>query len=108
MMLSVLLALLVQVSAQPASIAGTAVNSGTGEPVANLRVALVRVDAASGAFAQLVSGRTGGVEESLPGDALRMLIRQIEVELSTGNLPPEAQARAAAFKSLPIDDIQEI
>lgn len=102
------LALMLQAAPAPASISGVAVNSSTGEPVANVRVSLARTDVSLGAFAQMISGGPTPTEQVLPGDMLRLMVVQMEAEAAARPLTPEMASRAAAIRALPVDNIQEL
>jgi hypothetical protein len=95
---SIAIALLVQ--AVPGSISGTVVQSGTGAPLANVRVTLAQTDAQLGAFAQMVSGRnTPPVEITVSGETLAAM-GQISAARNSQD--------AKGFAALPVADIAEL
>jgi hypothetical protein len=95
---SIAIALLVQAS--PSSISGTVVQSGTGAPLANVRVTLVQTDAQLGAFAQMVSGRNAPpVEFTVSGETLATM-GQVSAARSSQD--------ARAIADLPVADIAEL
>jgi 5-hydroxyisourate hydrolase-like protein (transthyretin family) len=108
----VLFALLLQ--GQPAapqaksSVAGVVVNSATGEPVSNVRVALARTDISLGPFAQMVAGDRPPGEMVLPAEFFEALAAEIEAEIQNGGAPQQIAAEAAALKALPLADIYEV
>jgi hypothetical protein len=104
MLQAALIALMLQAAPAPASISGVAVNSSTGEPVANVRVSLARTDVPLGAFAQMMSGGAPSpAEQVLPGDLLRLMTAELEAEAASRPPTPEIASRAAAFRALPVD-----
>jgi len=109
-----LIALFVQVTlaghppAAKASATGVVVNDNTGEPVANVRVSLARLDVSLGSFAHIVAAERPPVEMTIPGDALAAISDEIESEARDGRAPPEAAAASVAMKALALSDIHEI
>jgi len=93
---SIAIALMVQ--AAPASISGTVVQSGTGAPLANVRVTLAQTDAQLGAFAQMVAGKPLPVEMTYSGEAL--------AAISTAGGPDSPNGKLLA--ALPVADIAEL
>jgi 5-hydroxyisourate hydrolase-like protein (transthyretin family) len=105
MILAAIIALLLQAappaaqqSTAKASIGGIVVHSGTGEPVANVRVSLARTDAPLGRFTDLVGADPPPAEVVLPSDVLAA------IKNAQGTTP----ADQAAFASLDLEDIDEI
>jgi len=95
-------------AAAPASISGVVVQNSSGEPIANVRVALARTDAALGAFSQMLAGDRPPMEVTLPGEILAAMFEEMLSEAGNGNLSPEEAAQAKAISALPIGDIEEM
>jgi hypothetical protein len=93
--------------AAKASVAGVVVNTN-GEPIPNVRVSLGKLNVNLGAFTQLMTFDRPTVETTLPAELFRTIGDQLANEVAAGGIPPEEAAAAAAFKSIPVDDIHEI
>src|SRR5687767_12494493 len=91
-----------------ASVAGVVVNNTTGEPVANVRVALARTDISLGPFAQMVAGERPPGEMILPAEFFEAMAAEIETMSQTAGAPPDIAAEAAALRALPLADIHEV
>ena len=87
--------------AQSASVAGVVLNAN-GEPVANARVTLGRLGVNLGSFFQLQGFDR---ETTITADMLESVANQVALEASIVNVDPGAAFRAAAFRSIPVDEI---
>jgi 5-hydroxyisourate hydrolase-like protein (transthyretin family) len=93
--------------AAKASVAGIVVNGSTGEPLSNVLVTLARTDMNLGAFGMMVAGDRPPAEITLTGEMLAMLSREMENVIAAGGAGAQ-DAEVAAFKALPVAEIQEI
>jgi hypothetical protein len=110
MLHAIVIALLMQATpaVAPASVSGVVVQTGTNEPLANVRVSLARTDAALGMFGQMVAGDHPPAEVTIPNELLAAMAEQITSQTDIGAVPAEEAAAAKAMATLPIADIQEI
>jgi 5-hydroxyisourate hydrolase-like protein (transthyretin family) len=87
-------------SGRTASVSGTVVQTGTGTPLANIRVSLAQTDVALGAFAQMMaSGNRPAGNMVVPGEVLTAMYNG----RATRN-----DAEAKAIAALPREDIAEL
>jgi hypothetical protein len=88
-------------------VAGVVVN-GSGEPVPNIHVTIGKLGVNLGPFTQFLLGDRPTRETTITADAFTVFAGEIEAEIAGGGLPPEEMRAMQAFKSVPVDDIQEI
>jgi len=104
-----LLALALQAAPQQpkATVSGVVVN-GNGEPIPNIRVTLGKLGVNLGPFTQFVLGDHPSRETTISAEAFAAIGEEIQAEVDSGGVPPEELRQIEAFKSVPIQDIQEI
>jgi 5-hydroxyisourate hydrolase-like protein (transthyretin family) len=110
-----LLALMLQQAAVPApqqqapkaTLAGVVVN-GNGEPVPNIKVTLGKLGVNLGPFTQFFIGDRPTRETTVSAEAFTALAAEIEAEIAGGGIPADEVRAAQAFKSVSLDDIEEI
>ena len=109
-----LLALALQTAVTPAppqqpqaTVTGIVVNSN-GEPIPNIRVTLGKLGVNLGALTQFALGDHPSRETTISAEALAALAAEIEGEIANGDIPPEDRKQIEAFRSVSVEDIQEI
>ncbi len=107
----VLIALLLQAAppapAAKAGVSGVVVNAN-GDPIANVRVSLGRMNVNLGPFMQMMVSERPPNEIVLPVEAFKAIGEEMSTAIRTGAMPPELAAQAAAIKSVPVSEIHEI
>ncbi len=93
--------------AAKASVAGVVVGAN-GEPLSNIRVSLGKLNVSLGAFTQMVTGSHPPKEVTISIDAFAAISDEIENEIANGGISADELPNAAAFKSVPIDEIFEV
>jgi 5-hydroxyisourate hydrolase-like protein (transthyretin family) len=88
-------------------VAGVVVN-GSSEPVPNIRVTIGKLGVNLGPFTQFLIGDHPTRETTITADAFTAIAGEIEGAVAGGGLPPEEMRAMQAFKSVQVDDIQEI
>jgi 5-hydroxyisourate hydrolase-like protein (transthyretin family) len=106
---SLLLALLLQTAtpAPKATLSGVVVN-GNGEPVPNIKVTMGKLGVNLGPFTQFFIGDRPTREATVSAEVFTALAAEIESEIAGGGIPAEEVRAAQAFKSVSLDDIEEI
>ncbi len=90
-----------------ATVSGVVVN-GNGEPVPNIRVTMGKLGVNLGPLTQFMVGDRPTRETTITSEAFAFMAGDLEAEIAGGAIPPEELRAAQAFKSVPLDDIQEI
>ncbi len=90
-----------------ATVAGVVVN-GNGEPIPNIRVTLGKLGVNLGAITQYVVGDRPSRETTISAEAIAAMGAEIEAEIANGDIPPEERKQIEAFRSVSVDEIQEI
>jgi len=112
MIRAVLIAMLLQASTAPrqptakAIVSGVVLNGGTGEPVANVRVSLAKMNVPLGPFGQMIASDRPPFEITFSAEMLSLMSNEMSSAVRDG--APETAAQNAALKALPLSVIEEV